>query len=171
MLLGIAAYAAHRGCDTTAVQYAIAAGRIALTGDNQIDSDEADRQWLENTDAAQARPGPKLIARGGSPGEPAPTEAVPGMTYTQARALREVYDAQRRSLELQLRRGEVVTRADVEKEASRLYRQLRDAILNVPARLSGQLVGQTDEATIYELLEGELRRTLETFAAQEGKAA
>jgi hypothetical protein len=82
-----------------------------------------------------------------------------------------VYDAQRRSLELQLRRGEVVTRADVEKEASRLYRQLRDAILNVPARLSGQLVGQTDEATIYELLEGELRRTLETFAAQEGKAA
>jgi hypothetical protein len=171
MLMGIAAYADHRGCALSSVQHAIAAGRITLTGDNQIESDEADRHWQENADFASSRNGPKLITRSGSPGEPAPTEPVPGMTYTQARALREVYDAQRRKLELQLRHGELITRADVEKEAARLYRQIRDAILNVPARLSGQLVGQTDEATIHGLLEGELRRALDAFVGEEGKAA
>lgn len=174
MLMGIAAYAEHRGSTVTGVQHAIAAGRITLTADNLIDSDEADRQWQESTDFAATREGPTVVRRGpgGSPDEPPlknPTEPVPGMTYTQARALREVYDAQKRKLDLQHRRGELMARSEVEETAFRLFRTLRDSAFNIPARLAGQLVGQTDEAAVYDLLDGELRRVFEGFA--EGKAA
>jgi hypothetical protein len=151
------------------VQYAIRRGRIPLTEDNRIDSDAADKAWVENTEEANARPGPKLVSqpRGGSPGEPLPTEPVPGMTFMQARALREVYEAQRRQLELEARRGELVKAGDVKQEAYRLFRVLRDACLNLPPRLAAQLAAETDEGNARQILEDELTRIFQTFS--EGK--
>ena len=173
MLMGIAAYAAHRGSTLNAVQHAIADGRITLNADNLIDADAADRQWEESVDFAKKREGPLEINRrgpGGSPDEPValkhPTEPVPGMSYTQARALREVYDAQKRKLELQLRHGEMVAVRDVEAAAFKLYRQLRDACFNIAPRLAGQLTGQTDEQTIFDLIDAEVRRVFDSFAQE-----
>jgi hypothetical protein len=89
------------------------------------------------------------------------------MTFMQARALREVYEAQRRQLELEARRGELVKAGDVKQEAYRLFRVLRDACLNLPPRLAAQLAAETDEGNARQILEDELTRIFQTFS--EGK--
>jgi hypothetical protein len=50
-------------------------------------------------------------------------------------------------------RGELASRTEVEQEAQRLSRQLRDACLQLPSRLAAQLAAETDEATVRELFE------------------
>ena len=168
--MGVTEYAQHRNCGLFAVQRAIAEGRIPITDDNRIHVEEADKTWSDSTDVFATRPSglPQLTP----PPEthfrrPRSTEAVPGITYTDARALREVYDVQRRQLELQVRRGELVDRADVEREAQRLYTNLKGACLNLPARLAAQLAAETDEVNVREILEDALRRIFEDFAAGE----
>src|SRR5262249_51465033 len=98
------------------------------------------------------------------PSTPRPTEAVPGMTYSDARALREVYEVQRKQLELDVRRGLLVRRDEVEAAAFKFYRRLRDALLNIPPRLAAQLAAENDEAKVFEILEAEFRRVFEDFA-------
>ena len=44
-VLGLRAYARHRGVSLTAVQKAIHSGRIPTTADGKIDSDRADAEW------------------------------------------------------------------------------------------------------------------------------
>jgi hypothetical protein len=156
MLMGVNEYARHRGCQPQAVEYAIIAGHILRNPDGTIDREAADLAWEQNTEAAKARPGPK----------PAPlaTEATPGMTYSSARALREVYEAQRRKLELEVRQGILISKAEVETEAFNAFRVLRDACFNVPHRLAAQLAAERDPATVHEMLEAELRRVFEDFA-------
>jgi len=163
----ITEYAAHRDCGLQAVQFAIARGRIRVTDANLIDSEEADAAWEENTEAAMAHAGPKPIVN--SPAKQKSerersTVAVPGITYTDARALREVYDAQRKQLELDLRRGLYVRKDEVEQAQFKLYRMLRDACFNLPPRLAPQLAAETDSNAIHELLEAELHRIFSDFA-------
>jgi hypothetical protein len=55
MILSLRGYAAHRGCALSAVQKAIKSGRIKLTADKKIDSEQADREWQRNTDPAMTR--------------------------------------------------------------------------------------------------------------------
>lgn len=175
--MGVAQYAEHRGCALYAVQYAIQRGRIRLDSNNLIDSDAADRDWEANTELTQARPGPKpkadgsQVAHGGSPGEPAKraTEAVPGIPYTDARALREVYDAQRKLFDLERRRGEYVRADEVRQEAFKAYRRFRDMLLTIPARIAAQLAAEREEAGVRAILEAEITAVLQAFA--EGKEA
>lgn len=56
MLMGQREYARHRGCALRAVQKAIEAKRISVVdvdGKQKIDSEQADRDWLANTDPAK----------------------------------------------------------------------------------------------------------------------
>jgi hypothetical protein len=167
MLMAAWDYAAHRGVAFPVVQRAIAAGRIKLSEDNLIDTEVADREWTANTDQSKIRKPPAVA---GSPGGPPseikgrPTEAVPGIAYADARALREVCDVQRRQLELAVRRGELVRRDEVEAESFRAYRMLRDAVLNLPARLAAQLAAESDEDRVHALLEAEVKRIFTEFA-------
>ena len=48
------AYARHRGVALSAVQKAIETGRISKQPDGQIDSEQADVEWEQNTQAARA---------------------------------------------------------------------------------------------------------------------
>lgn len=55
-LMGVREYGRHRGVSHVAVIKAIEAGRITATGsgrDRKIDSDQADRDWVTNTDASR----------------------------------------------------------------------------------------------------------------------
>jgi hypothetical protein len=159
--MGITEYAEHRGCDLYAVKYAIARGRIALTEDNRIDSDAADAAWADT-----ATPKKPKITRAEQEGKDRKyaTEAEPGIPYVDARALREVVEVQRRQLELEARKGILVRKDEVEREAFRLYRRLRDAAMNIPSRLAAQLAAETDEHRVFEILEGEIRSVFLSFA-------
>jgi len=154
--MSITEYAAYRGCNPETVRNAILAGRILRNADGSIDPAIADRQWAETT-REHLSSKPRTQPTGA-------TEPLPGMLYSDARALKEVYEAQRRRLELQQRSGELVKRADVERAAFTRFRNIRDACFNIPARLSALLAAEKDEANVYALLEGELRRIFEDFA-------
>lgn len=54
MLMGITEYARHRGVSLPAVQHAVKAGRITRRPDGLIDTDQADREWEQNTDHNKA---------------------------------------------------------------------------------------------------------------------
>jgi hypothetical protein len=171
----ITEYAAYRDCGLQAVQFAIARGRIRHTDNNLIDSDAADAAWEESTQPSMSPHGfgperaetpPRLSTRSGSPGEPPQrsVEAKPGIPYADARALREVYEVQKKQLDLEVRRGLLVNREEVEREAFKLFRVLRDACFNLPPRLAPQLAAETDSNAIHEVLEAELHRIFQDFA-------
>lgn len=172
MLMGVTAYARHRGCALRAVQYAIQAGRITRNPDGTIDSEVADRDWQENTDHTQARYGkrkPKTEEK------PAGASEHPSASsnFAQARALKEEYDGQLKKLELDERQRTLISRKEAEVAAFTQFRILRDAAFNVVPRLAAQLAAESDPLTVADLLEAELRDVFERYALgqQESDAA
>ncbi len=156
-----AEYARMRGCSRESVRKAVDKGRITAFGDKKrIHPTLADTQWQTNTRA-------RIGSRGSaddlpSTGQPSAPAQPPSSEsdYTRDRARREKADADLREMELMQRRGELV-RADAVREglASRLG-QVREAILQLPARLAPQLVVDTDQARVQMLLDAELRAVL-----------
>lgn len=163
--MGITEYARHRGVEDAAVHYAVQMGRIRRNPDGLIDAETADRDWVDNTQEREPKSsGPPRGHYKPLPPSERALEPVPGITYSDARALREVYVAQKHKLSIIERSGKMVDRQEVEEEASRLFRMLRDACFNLPPRLAAQLAAETDEMAVFDILEGALRRVFEDFA-------
>src|SRR5215510_836709 len=161
MDVSITEYAVQRGVNPQAIANAVRDGRITRNADGTIDSEAADREW-EAHSKAKISAGP----HGPQPKQtsvPA-TEPVAGMMYADARALKEVYDAQRRKLELEVRASELISRAAVERAAFSRFRMIRDACMNIPARVAPLLAGERDEAKVFQILEEEIRRVFTDFA-------
>ena len=162
MQMGITEYARYRGVDDAAVHFAVRSGRIKRNADGNIDVEAADRDWSANTQERTKKTGP---SRGYyEPSGERALEPVPGISYTDARALREVFVAQKHVLSLKERTGELVSRQEVEREASNQFRMIRDACFNLPPRLAAQLAAEQDESTCFDILEAALRRVFEDFA-------
>jgi len=199
--MGITEYARHRGVNLTAVQYAVKRGRITRRDDGLIDSEQADRDWEQNTLHSNARYGPKPKRNQQGPTPPA-TEHIrhraakhavhhaeqdaaelgsaerlaTGPDFSKARAAREIYEARIKKLDYEERLGNLVSRKSVEVEAFTAFRILRDACFNIPDRVSAQIAAETDGTVVYEILMVELRRAFEEFAnrdssPKEGAAA
>jgi len=172
--MGITEYSRYRGCELNAVQEAVAAGRIQRNADGQIDAEQADRDWelnsIQRTEEPKAARGPRRGGKGRGSRAAAVdddervTVAVPGIPYAPARALSQVYEAQRRELVVERMRGSMVLRSEVEAEAHRLYRQMRDACLQLPARLSAQLAAEKDPHRVHALLAEEIRQLFLDFS-------
>jgi len=197
MLVGITEYARHRGVTLTAVQLAVKGGRITRRPDGLIDTDQADREWEQNTNHAQARYGPRKKKPEGEAGPStaatghiqagrhrAATHAIrhaeqdaadlgsaerlaTGPDFNRARAAKEIYEARIKKLDYEERLGNLVSRKSVEVEAFTAFRILRDACFNIPDRVSAQIAAETDGAVVYEMLMVELRRAFEEFANRE----
>ena len=181
MGLSIRAYARHRGVSHVAVKKAIDTGRITALPDGTIDPDTADAQWAQNTlqprkanppDAASApkvRAEPTTAAK--SPQPPSqretPDAGVPplstgGTSLLQARTVNEVLKAKLKQVELAEKKEELVDRAKAVAHVFKLARIERDAWLNWPARISGQMASQLgiDPHTMHVALEAAVREHL-----------
>jgi hypothetical protein len=145
MGISIRAYARHRGVSHTAVEKAIAAGRISTQPDGGIDPAVADVEWEHNTLYPQAG--------GGNSAE-----------FTRARTVHEHYRARLAKLAYDEKAGMLVSKAEVQTAAFNQYRQFRDAMFNIPPRVAAQLAAETDEARVYELLVVEIRKALNDYA-------
>ena len=150
-------------------------GRITRNEDGTIDSDLADREWEENTDHSQARYGPKpprqrpshREAEGGSRAHAARVnldDPRPGVNFHNARAAREIYEARLKKLSFEQKQGNLLPRAEVEAATQNTYQVFKEAMLNVPNRVAGQLAAESDPLKIHQLLEGEIRLALQTFS-------
>jgi hypothetical protein len=183
MGLSIRAYARHRGVSHVAVKKAIDTGRITALPDGTIDPDAADAQWAQNTlqprraaaqekvSTTKARPAPATAtatatAEATPQRDVADTSTAPmsvgGTSLLQARTVNEVLKAKLNNLELAHRKKELVDRAQAVAHVFKLARIERDAWLNWPARISGQMASAlgVDAHTMHVTLEAAVRKHL-----------
>lgn len=166
---GIRAYARHRDVRMSAVQKAIAQGRIKKSvvrtkdGHTKIDFALADKEWDANT--LNTKPKPK-------PEAPAP-ERAPGAEedWNEARTRHESLKADLAALRLEELQGRMVDVEDVRKEWFRLTRMVREAILNVPDRIAAQVAAEQDQHAVHQLLRGELVEALRELAKGDADGA
>lgn len=182
-LMGQREYARHRQCALRAVQKAIEAGRIKTVldaaGRAKIDSEQADRDWVHNTDPAKQSllhgAGPSAasasLPAAGSEDEAESLEssgaADDNAAYRQARGEREQLRLQRDRYELEQLRGSLISVDEAKRLAFTAFRSLRDAVLNVPARVKDQCAAETDALRIEQLLDAELSAALGGFNADQ----
>jgi phage terminase Nu1 subunit (DNA packaging protein) len=85
------------------------------------------------------------------------------LVYQEARAKREVHNANLAELDEAFRKGELVESESVKRDADFAARTVRDAFLALPDRLSSLLVGRT-EKQINQEIRKEIRTTLEQIS-------
>lgn len=175
MGLSIRAYARHRGVSHVAVKKAIDTGRITPLPDGTIDPDTADAQWAQNTLQPRRAATQQKISTPQT--RRAPAEAIPqrdaidastapmsagGTSLLQARTVNEVLKAKLNNLELAHRKKELVDRAQAVAHVFKLARIERDAWLNWPARISGQMASAlgVDAHRMHVALETAVREHL-----------
>jgi phage terminase Nu1 subunit (DNA packaging protein) len=169
--MSLADYARHRGVSTAAVTYAIRDGRISVTevnGKRMIESDRADLEWNENTVHEKKRHTPegataKIIApktKRAPPPPPEPDSAETTETYAKSRAQKEHYQAKLAKLDYEKRAGTLVDAHEVQLEAYKIARAVRDALLSIPDRVASELAAETNAFKLHARLTDELRKTL-----------
>ena len=175
--LSIRAYARHRGVSHVAVKKAIDTGRITALPDGTIDPDAADAQWAKNTLQPRRAVAQEKVGTTKARPAPATAEAIPqrdaadastapmsagGTSLLQARTVNEVLKAKLNNLELAHRKKELVDRAQAVAHVFKLARIERDAWLNWPARVSGQMASTLgiDAHQMHVALEAAVREHL-----------
>lgn len=163
----LTAYANHARITKTAAAEQLK--RVGIDYFTDFDFDEADRLRAAARHADRAKFSKPIYAKPGTDPlgeddgddnqEPSNDPAI-----AQSQAQKEKFRAKLVELEYEERVGTLVRKDDVEKEHFRIGRQVRDAVLNVPARLAGILAAETDQRKVHDQLEKELRQALESLA-------
>lgn len=175
MLMGYRQYARHRGVTLRAVQKAIEAGRISVDDDKKINSDTADRDWIDNTDSSRvaititekpqqdgpaqmplAPPAPEVETEGDEPLASDPNAAQ----YREHRTTREKYQSLKQQLEYEQLAGQMINVDEAKRIVYTSFRAVRDSIMNVAARIKDQLAAEADPHACEVLLENELTAAL-----------
>lgn len=177
--LGIRAYARSKNVSHVAVLKAIKTGRLARAvsrdraGRPRIDAAIADLEWDDNVDPSARRE----RKAGGRPTESerglfgdvaraaAPRPSDPNLpSYTDSRAIRELYQARLARLEYEKQAGNLVDADGVRVEAYKAGRSLRDSLLSFPSRVAARLAAETSEHAVREILLEEMRLVLEQLS-------
>lgn len=90
-----------------------------------------------------------------------PNQEAGDLSYNQARTERERIKAKREKIEYDLLIGKMVDSEEVRIAAFNRGRALRDAIFNIPDRISPILAAETDPRKVHQILFKELRVALE----------
>lgn len=149
--LSLRAFAKRLGVDESAVRKAIVRGRlVASVGRNAkrqpviLDAAKARQEWMDNASKVQRGPGSALLA-----------EAQRTVAVERARGLKLANDQ---------RLGRVIDLEKAQRQSFESARVIRDAILNLPARLAGELAAESDPARVHQRLDEELRLALDAVA-------
>ena len=167
MKISANAYAKHRGVSLQAVLRAIREGRLPTaavqreSGRWDIDPEVADQEWAANTDSGQGAPA-HAKNRVDTPDDDEPeVEAGQPISYAEARAQHERFKARLAQLELEEREAKLVQVEAVQRESFRMARLVRDAMLNIPDRVAGELAAEQNQFKVHQRLVKEIRRALE----------
>lgn len=165
----LTAYANHAGITKTAAAKQLQ--RVGVDYMQEFDFDEADRlrKAARHADRAQfaktiyVQPGENPLGDDGDDPD-FPPDSLKDPAIAKSQAKKEEFRAKLVELEYEERVGTLVRKSEVEKEAFRVGRLVRDAVLNVPSRLAGILAAESDQRKVHDLLEKELRQALEALA-------
>lgn len=163
-MVSASAYAKHRGISLQAVVKAINDGRLVESvvqseaGRYKIDPVKADAEWSANTDSMTGAPAHMANRPAETDNDPEDGQPI---TYAEARAQHERFKARLAQLELEQREGKLVEAEVVKRESFRTARLVRDALLNLPDRVAGELAAETNQFKVHQRLVSEIRRALE----------
>lgn len=87
-----------------------------------------------------------------------PDGELPDLSESKARV--EHLRAELLDLELGEKRGDLIPRARVEKEAFDTGRTIRDSLMQLPSRLAGELAAETDATKVAVMLDAAVREAL-----------
>jgi phage terminase Nu1 subunit (DNA packaging protein) len=156
-----AEFAESQGFSRPYVTKLVQQGVIVRDAKGQIDQDAA-------IAALQARREPvKALRRRGTTknGEVSPLGAAGGpetlsTMLLKSRIKTEVERGKLAELDRRRREGELVERGEVEEAAFSNARRVRDALMNIPARVASLYAAETDPQKIHQNLEDEIRNVL-----------
>lgn len=165
------AYAKRRGVSAEAVSKAITAGRLRdsvmmVDGAPKIgDVELADREWEANTRPRIDQPRPAL-----APAEE-PTEIAGVPDYNKSRALREAAAARRENaladlaeIEVEEKRGELVSVDEARSYIIERFAVVKTKLLGVPTRVAQRLPNLASE--VEPVVDQYIREVLEELAAE-----
>lgn len=179
-------YARHRGVAPNAVWKAANDGRIAEAvkwDDGRIKAINwrlADELWARHTDPEEAAKSGKAIeqpASDSSSQDPVPDTAgdtAPAAAgkdgpkdphgFYEGRAKRMRFEALDRELDHLERIGELVSAKETEDEVFAIFRQVRDRLQNIPARIGPRLAAESDPLRVDAMLSEEIVQVLDELS-------
>lgn len=162
-LLSIRAFAQVIGVDHKAIIAAIKTGRLVngviCNADGKvigIDEEVGREDWEMNN----PRPVNSKVKELNDQDLPLPA----GLSYADARAVRENYQARLSKLAYEERMGRLVDSETVRRQAFELGRLLRSAVLVIPDRISHELAAEGDSNKVHLKLSQALIEALEQVA-------
>jgi hypothetical protein len=158
-----AEYARQKDVSRQYINKLVQAGRIPTDEKKRIDPDIADAVLVQDADPARRLNDPEyesesIIEQDSDVGSS--VSATGHTPFAKFRSAREAYQAKLAQLDYEERAGQLLKKAEVERETFDVARQLRDRFLSLPQELSGTLVSLTDEKEIKKYLRAKIRDTL-----------
>jgi predicted site-specific integrase-resolvase len=157
-------FAKAAGVSTRAIHEAIKSGRIKSVTKNgrgySIEKDKALMEFAMNTDQ-------KTRLRKYKQDESAAETDKEFISIGEAERREKVFKAKLAEQKFEEQAGLLVRVEEVEKEAFEVARRVRDNLLNIPTRISGELLGNDSQEEIEKILEKEIRTVLEELARYE----
>ncbi len=86
--------------------------------------------------------------------------------YDRSRAKKMRYTAELERLEYEKLKGNLISNEQVEKEAFECARRVREALTNMPDRLSSELAATSSEIEVHKILTNEINQVLEELSKQ-----
>ena len=97
----------------------------------------------------------------------APEEGAPGVeitSYHVAKTLREAAEAQIARLKLAEMQGDVIRVDAVKNQLATVFSTVREALLQIPARMAPLLAADTDPVSVHNVLHAEIHQALHHLA-------
>lgn len=85
-------------------------------------------------------------------------------SYHVAKTLREAAEAQMARLKLAEMQGDVIRIAAVQTQLATVFATVRDALLQIPARMAPVLAAETDPVAVHNVLHAEIHQALQHLA-------
>lgn len=154
-----AEYARSRGVSRGVVTEEKKAGRLVFTDDGLVDFEASDRRRKETASRDDVK---DRHAR--NKGEKVAEQSAAGNSYQEAKALKEKYLALQAKADYEKSIGELVDRADVERDWVEVATIMRSSLERIPDFLSADLAAESDPNRIHAILVEYIESVLEQAA-------
>ena len=138
------------GVHHAAVQKRIKAGTLAALPDGKLKWATVERQWTKNRDESKVRKPAANV------GEPSSANEKTEGDFSDAKTRREYVRLEREKLQLGKLKGDLLDRRQVQEATFARARGVRDALLNIPSRISSLLAAESDPHAVQEMLRDEI---------------
>lgn len=166
-LVGIGQLARELLTDPKAIRRAVQQGLMTRRSDQLFDLELAMREWRDNIrhelghnnrTAGVVEIRHRQFDEDVASGKEAeiPDKPTKSTDYAKARTADQIYSARMKKLRYEQAAKKLAPVCDIEAASFKEMRIIRDACLNIPARIAAQLAAETSEHRVYQLLEDEI---------------